>query len=124
LHDAAAGVLLTGDHLLPRISPNIGVQGAGKADPLTDYLAALDRTGSFGADEALPAHEYRFRGLGVRSAALVAHHQARSAEILQVIGRLGEPTAWTIASQLTWSRGWAALHGMLRRMALGETVAI
>ena len=27
LHDAAAGVLLTGDHLLPRISPNIGVLG-------------------------------------------------------------------------------------------------
>lgn len=123
LHDAAAGVLLTGDHLLPRISPNIGVQGAGEADPLSDYLASLDRTGSFGADEALPAHEYRFRGLGVRSAALVAHHQARSTEILQVIDRLGQPTAWIIASQLTWSRGWAALHGMLRRMALGETVA-
>ncbi len=27
LHDAAAGILLTGDHLLPRISPNIGVHG-------------------------------------------------------------------------------------------------
>ena len=40
-----------------------------------------------------------------------------------MIDRLGEPTAWTIASQLTWSRGWAALHGMMRRMALGETVA-
>ncbi len=25
LHDAAAGVLLTGDHLLPRITPNISV---------------------------------------------------------------------------------------------------
>lgn len=123
LHDAAAGVLLTGDHLLPRISPNISVLSIRDADPLSDYLASLDRTGSFGADEALPAHEYRFRGLGVRSAALIAHHHDRSAEILQVIDRLGQPTAWAIASQLTWSRGWAALHGMMRRMALGETVA-
>ena len=100
LHDAAAGVLLTGDHLLPRISPNISVLSARDADPLSDYLASLDRTGSFGADEALPAHEYRFRGLGVRSAALIAHHQDRSTAILQVIGRLGQPTAWDIASQL------------------------
>jgi glyoxylase-like metal-dependent hydrolase (beta-lactamase superfamily II) len=123
LHDAAAGVLLTGDHLLPRISPNISVLSTRDADPLSDYLASLDRTGSFGADEALPAHEYRFRGLGVRSAALIAHHHDRSAEILHVIDRPGQPTAWTIASQLTWSRGWAALHGMMRRMALGETVA-
>ena len=123
LHDAAAGVLLTGDHLLPRISPNISVLSARDADPLSDYLASLDRTGSFGAEEALPAHEYRFRGLGLRSAALIAHHHDRAAEILQVIDRLGQPTAWAIASQLTWSRGWAALHGMMRRMALGETVA-
>ena len=129
LHDAAAGVLLTGDHVLPRITPNIGVHGqmggpgAPDADPLTGYLASLARTGSYPAEEALPAHEYRFRGLDVRSAALIAHHRDRGAEILRVIDRLGEPTAWAIASQLTWSRGWAALHGMMRRMALGETVA-
>ncbi len=40
-----------------------------------------------------------------------------------MIDRLGAPSAWAIASQLTWSRGWAALHGMMRRMALDETVA-
>jgi glyoxylase-like metal-dependent hydrolase (beta-lactamase superfamily II) len=123
LHDAAAGVLLTGDHMLPRITPNISVHGDRDTDPLSDYLASLARTGSFAAEEALPAHEYRFRGLDVRSAALIAHHHERGAEILHVIDRLGEPAAWAIASQLTWSRGWAALQGMMRRMALAETVA-
>ena len=43
--------------------------------------------------------------------------------MLTVIDRLGRPTAWAVAAQLTWSRGWAALHGMTRRMALAETVA-
>ncbi len=123
LHDAAAGVLLTGDHLLPRISPNIGVHGPQDADPLTDYLASLARTGTFTAEEALPAHEYRFRGLGIRSAALVAHHRDRGAEIVHAIDRLGQSTAWAIATELTWSRGWTALQGMMRRMALAETVA-
>ena len=91
LHDAAAGVLLTGDHMLPRITPNISVHGERDTDPLSDYLASLARTGNFAAEEALPAHEYRFRGLDVRSAALIAHHHERGAEILHVIDRLGEP---------------------------------
>jgi hypothetical protein len=39
------------------------------------------------------------------------------------VDRLGAPTAWAIAAELTWSRGWAALQGMMRRMALAETVA-
>lgn len=123
LHDAAAGILLTGDHLLPRISPNIGADRGRDDDPLTAYLASLGTAARFRADEALPAHEYRFRGIDIRAAGLIAHHQARNAEILGAIDALAQPTAWAIAARLTWSRGWAALHGMMRRMALAETVA-
>jgi glyoxylase-like metal-dependent hydrolase (beta-lactamase superfamily II) len=124
LHDARAGVLLTGDHLLPRISPNIGAYGNDEqADPLGAYLESLERTKAFRPAEALPAHEYRFRGIDTRAAGLIAHHHERGAEILAAVDRLGAPTAWSIAAQLTWSRGWPALHGMMRRMALSETVA-
>jgi glyoxylase-like metal-dependent hydrolase (beta-lactamase superfamily II) len=123
LHDAAAGVLLTGDHLLPRISPNIGVHSDDDGDPLSAYLGSLERAGKFLDDEALPAHEYRFRAIDVRAADLIHHHEERGHEILRVIGTHGAPTAWQIAAGLTWSRGWDALHGMLRRMALGETLA-
>jgi glyoxylase-like metal-dependent hydrolase (beta-lactamase superfamily II) len=123
LHDAAAGVLLTGDHLLPRISPNIGVHGLGETDPLTGYLTSLAGMARFGGDEALPAHEYRFRGIGVRAAGIMAHHRDRADEILSAAGRLAAPAAWPIAAELTWSRGWDALHGMSRRMALAETLA-
>jgi glyoxylase-like metal-dependent hydrolase (beta-lactamase superfamily II) len=124
LHDAAAGVLLTGDHLLPRISPNIGVHGRDEeTDRLRAYLESLDRTMAFRAEEALPAHEYRFRGIDARAADLITHHHDRAAEILAALDRLGEASAWTIATELSWSRGWAALQGMMRRMALAETVA-
>ncbi|MBU2666191.1 MBL fold metallo-hydrolase [Actinoplanes bogorensis] len=123
LHDAEAGVLLTGDHLLPRISPNIAVHPGDDGDPLTDYLGSLDRTAKFTGDEALPAHEYRFRGIGTRAAGLRRHHDKRSDEIMGVIATHGDPTSWQIAAALTWSRGWDALHGLMRRMALAETVA-
>lgn len=123
LHDAAAGALLTGDHLLPRISPHLGVHEPTADDPLSRYLASLDLVMRFAGEEALPAHEYRFRGIDARAAALVRHHHERAAEVLAAVDELGEATAWQIAALLTWSRGWTSLHGMLRRMALAETVA-
>ncbi|RZU51756.1 glyoxylase-like metal-dependent hydrolase (beta-lactamase superfamily II) [Krasilnikovia cinnamomea] len=123
LRDTAAGVLLTGDHLLPRISPTIGVHQGRDADPLTAYLESLAKVAAFAGDEALPAHEYRFRRVPARAADLIAHHRERSAEIVAVVDRLVAPTAWTIAAELTWSRGWATLQGLTRRLALAETVA-
>jgi glyoxylase-like metal-dependent hydrolase (beta-lactamase superfamily II) len=123
LHDAEAGVLLTGDHLLPRITPNIAAKDHTDGDPLGDYLASLSKISAFQAEEGLPAHEYRFRNLDVRAKAVADHHETRSAEVIAAAANLTAPTAWQIAGALTWSRGWASLNGFLRRMALGETIA-
>ncbi|MFI5914712.1 MBL fold metallo-hydrolase [Dactylosporangium sp. NPDC051541] len=123
LHEASAGILLTGDHLLPRISPNIGVHARSDGDPLGAYLSSLNQTAKFAADEALPAHEYRFRGLDIRARDLIRHHDERNAEILAALDAHDSPTAWQVAAALTWSRGWDSLHGLLRRLALAETLA-
>ena len=123
LHDADAGVLLTGDHLLPRISPNIAKHRGSADDPLHDFLESLVKLERFGSEEALPAHEYRFRSVPGRATELIAHHHERSAEVLAAVARLETPTAWAIAAELTWSRGWSELHGLLRRFALSETMA-
>jgi glyoxylase-like metal-dependent hydrolase (beta-lactamase superfamily II) len=123
LHDAGAGVLLTGDHLLPRITPNVGVHRGNPGDPLRAYLESLGKLAGYDADEALPAHEYRFRNVPGRVADLIAHHDERTAEVLAVIDKLGDPTAWAVAAELTWSRGWDSLRGLMRRMAAAETIA-
>lgn len=123
LHDAAAGVLLTGDHLLPRISPNVGVHGTHEGDPLTAYLRSLDRLVRYADCEALPGHEYRFRELDARAGYLIRHHRDRCAEIVAALADLGSATCWQLVPRLSWSRGWPALAGITRRMALAETVA-
>jgi len=123
LHDAEAGVLLTGDHLLPRISPTIGVHTDRDGDPLTGYLAALRRMREYPEVEALPAHEYRFRGVPDRAAALAGHHDRRAAEILAVLAGRPGATTWQLAERITWSRGFDRLVGVPRRLALAETVA-
>lgn len=123
LHDPEAGVLLTGDHLLPRISPHIGVHDPHEADPLSDYLHSLEQIAAYAGCEALPAHEYRFRQLDARARYLIGHHRERCDEIVKALDGLGEATSWQVAAQLTWSRGWAGLVGVSRRLALAETVA-
>jgi glyoxylase-like metal-dependent hydrolase (beta-lactamase superfamily II) len=122
LYDSDYDLLLTGDHLLPRISPNIGVS-PGLDSPLTSYLESLGEMHRYESAEALPAHEYRFRGIAGRSDAIVRHHDARAQEVLDIVAALGQPTLWEVTQRLTWSRGWDQITGFMRRAALGETAA-
>jgi glyoxylase-like metal-dependent hydrolase (beta-lactamase superfamily II) len=125
LHDTAHDLLLTGDHLLPRITPNIGLTRtrAGAASPLHAYLDSLAGMGRYDSAEALPAHEYRFRGIAGRAADLVHHHDERAAEIVRAV--MADPglSAWQVTERLTWSRGWYQITGFMRRAALAETAA-
>lgn len=123
LYDADHDLLLSGDHVLPRISPNIGLHGEEFEPPLADFLDSLRRVAGYGSAEVLPAHEYRFVGIETRVGQLIEHHQQRCAEILGVVRERGEVSEWTITTQLSWSRGWEQVQGFLRRMALAETHA-
>lgn len=122
LQEPDAQLLLTGDHVLPRITPAIGSWPGAAEPPLGQFLRSLDRTAGFDDHDALPAHEYRFRGLARRSELLREHHEQRCAEIVDVVGELGQPTPWEIATRLTWSRPWPEI-GFMRLSAVAETVA-
>ena len=58
-----SGAVLTGDHVLPTISPNISRHPQAGPDPLGDYLASLERLRPHGDALVLPGHQRRFRGL-------------------------------------------------------------
>jgi glyoxylase-like metal-dependent hydrolase (beta-lactamase superfamily II) len=123
LHEETEDVLLTGDHVLPRITPNIAQVAHTDDPPLAAYLESLERVAGYDSAEALPAHEYRFHGLADRVRVLRAHHARRCQEILDVLDRLGPSTVWQVTEQLSWSRGWPAVKGFMRRAAIGETTA-
>jgi glyoxylase-like metal-dependent hydrolase (beta-lactamase superfamily II) len=115
-------VLLTGDHLLPRITSNISSYEAGES-PLHDYLLSLELLRKFDGREALPGHEYRFRGIEARVEDLRAHHQSRLAEIVAEVRSQPGRTVWESAGALEWSRSWAETTGFMRRTAIAETLA-
>ncbi|AFR48085.1 MBL fold metallo-hydrolase [Gordonia sp. KTR9] len=121
--DDTAGVIFTGDHLLPRISPNISTNPMQTDNPLADYLISLANTEKMRDHEALPSHEYRFRGLGDRVTGLLEHHEDRLAEITATVARHPESSAWEITRSVTWSRPFEELSLTLSRLALRETHA-
>ena len=122
LYEGGNRLMLSGDHVLPRITPNISFHPQAGPDPLGDFLASLDKVAAYDTDEALPAHEHRFADLKGRVAELKAHHHARFEEVIGAI-RDGSTTAWDIASYMTWSRPWDQIQGWMRRAAVGETLA-
>jgi glyoxylase-like metal-dependent hydrolase (beta-lactamase superfamily II) len=116
-------VLLSGDHVLPRITPNIGVHTQQFPNPLGHYLESLLKVQNLGVDEVLPAHEYRFADLRARLDEIIVHHAGRLAEIETLLREHPGMTAWELSIRLTWSRSWAQIPDFMQRAAVGETVA-
>jgi glyoxylase-like metal-dependent hydrolase (beta-lactamase superfamily II) len=122
-HDETHGLLLTGDHVLPRITPNISAWDQ-ESEPLAAYLDSLDKLRPLAPDEVLPAHEYRFAGLEDRLDMLREHHLERLKEAADIVGSPpARHTAWQVARQVTWSRPWGELSPFQHQAALGEVVA-
>ncbi|GAA3886133.1 MBL fold metallo-hydrolase [Leifsonia kafniensis] len=124
LADEDSEVILTGDHILPRISPHVGLGArSGHWNALAAYYESLVLMHDWDAFEVCPAHEYRFHGLRNRAIALQIHHNVRAQEIIEIVTTLSALSLWEIAERLTWSRGWESLDGLNLRSALSETVA-
>jgi glyoxylase-like metal-dependent hydrolase (beta-lactamase superfamily II) len=123
LIDDAHGLIFSGDHILPRISPHIALELPGPANPLADYYESLNGIAFEDEMEVCPAHEYRFIGMQRRVAQLIEHNRGRSAEVLRVLDKHRLDTVWDVARHLTWSRGWESLQAFSLRLAVSETAS-
>ena len=127
LYDARNKVLLSGDHVLPHITPSVGLHVRTTSNPLADYLDSLRLIGRLEAELVLPGHGEPFQGLPERTDELLAHHQRRLEEIVHLLSKhAGESmTGYEIASRMSWSRRrtWDDLTGFERRMAVSEGLA-
>lgn len=114
------GVFLAADHVLPRITPNVGLYSAyNRANPLGDYLASLRKVEHLPASIVLPGHGDPLDDLAGRVRELIEHHQEREEAILHLL--VNRPQhAYQVAKQLFGQRlksqdAW--------RMAVAETLS-
>jgi glyoxylase-like metal-dependent hydrolase (beta-lactamase superfamily II) len=118
LIDERDGVLFAGDHVLPRITSNIGLYPSSRDDPLGDFLGALSALRDLPVKRVLPAHGDPFDDLAGRVDELLAHHAARLDATLATVGA-ADHDAYTIARKL-----FPVLRSPHEeRFALAETLA-
>lgn len=115
----AARLLVSGDQLLPSISPNVSVQPhEPDEDPLAEFLASLEALRAVPAETlVLPSHGAPFVGLHRRCDELVRHHQQRLEAVLSACAR--PRTAFEVMATL-FER---ALDPHQTTFAIGEAIA-
>lgn len=110
-------VLLSTDHVLPKITPNISHWFHGNPDPLATYLESLEKVKMLDADLVIPSHGKPFHGANDRIDEIKSHHDDRLAETLDLIKQPG--TVYDICGKLFKKE--LTIHEM--RFAIGETLA-
>lgn len=119
LYDHARRLLISGDQVLPNISPNVSVlSSAPDADPLRDFLASITRLRGCAPDTlVLPSHGRPFRGLHARLDDLEGHHR-------QQLGALRDACSEPhTAFELLPTMFRRVPRGFHRLLAVGEAVA-
>ena len=124
LYEPEHKVLVSGDHILFDITPNI-TYWPEVEDSLNDYLTSLDKVYDLKADIVLPGHRKAGKDHRQRITELKAHHQARANEIISAL-ETGDKPAFQIAPYVTWNlncRSWDDFPAAQKWFAVGETIA-
>ena len=127
LYEPDRKILISGDHILPTITPNIGLHPQSTDNPLGDFFDSLNTVKSLDVSLVLPGHENPFNNLQLRIDEIFQHHNRRNQEILATM-RTGSKTAFQIANEITWLSdtngvGWQKLSPLDKRLAVLETAA-
>lgn len=97
LRDSRTGILFSGDHVLPRISPVI-MYDEEVGDPLGDYLASLNKLLAMGVGLTYPAHGTLIDRGDERARQILLHHDRRLRDMADLVA-LGDTTAWSVVTR-------------------------
>ena len=118
LYAAEPGLLFAGDHMLPDLSPNIGLHPQSTPDPVHEYLEGLERMAAYEPRLVLPAHGRPFTDAKGRAESMQAHHRRRMDRVMDIVSD-GDMTGWQVALGL-----WGPREQLYeRRLALQEGLA-
>ncbi|SNR36134.1 Glyoxylase, beta-lactamase superfamily II [Haloechinothrix alba] len=123
--DTGSGLLFSGDHVLPHITPSIGFEPAMASSPLGDFLRSLSRLRDYADMRLLPAHGPVADSAHSRVEELLEHHDRRLADTARAVSD-GARTVYETAGMLGWTRrarSFAELDEFNRFLAVAETAA-
>jgi glyoxylase-like metal-dependent hydrolase (beta-lactamase superfamily II) len=124
LYEPEKKIFLSGDHILPSITPNVSVHPQAIENPLGRYLNSLKELKRLEVALVLPGHEKPFTNFRERIEEILQHHEQRNGEILVALGnRPG--TSFQVAQEVRWGQegSWHSLPDFHKRIAVLETLA-
>jgi glyoxylase-like metal-dependent hydrolase (beta-lactamase superfamily II) len=124
LYEASKRILISGDHILFDITPNITFWPE-MQNPLKDYLESLDKVYTLDVALVLPGHRNIWHDHRGRITELKEHHQARLYEVLDALAD-GNKTAFQVAPSISWDieySSWEQFPPTQKWFAVGETIA-
>lgn len=125
LYEPVQKLLISGDHILGDITPNISLFRNIDGNPLFNYLQSLDKVLPLDVELVLPGHRSFVLNHRVRINELKHHYQNRASEILSIL-ELGSMDGYTLASQMSWdiiSPSWDEFPVTQKWFATGEAIA-
>ena len=121
--DESRQLLFAGDHVLPRITPNISADRRPEVDALGDFLSHWPRSTPTTSRRFCPLTNGAFAGCRAEPISSPHTMRADSTELLAIVRRHPGSVPWELAGGLTWSRPWDQYAGYMRVAAVGETTA-
>ncbi len=125
LYEPDLKMLLSGDHILGDITPNISTW-LDDTNPLEQYFKSLDKIYAMDIDLVLPGHRSLITDCRGRIEELKAHHGRRLEEVMDILKSKGEGSAFKVASFMTWdlvADSWDDFPLMQKWFASGEALA-
>ena len=109
LFDPVHGTLLSGDHVLPTITPHISGMTP-DSDALASFFAALHRVAEIpGVANVLPAHGLPFDDLAGRVDQIIEHHEDRLSLLAQIALDLDDAPVKDYSRRLFRERSWGPM---------------
>ena len=122
LYEAAHKILLSGDHVLERITPSVS-SWFPAYNALAEFLESLEKVGGYDVDLVLPAHGKPFTGMRERVDFLIEHHHKRLEEIYELVAA-GHDDIVQISQHATWRYpDWKSWPLDQKYFSMGETLA-
>ncbi len=125
LHDPATQIMVSGDHVLGTITPNISGWFQ-DGNPLRDYLASLERIYPLAVKLVLPGHRAVFNNFRERIDEIRKHHLNRGEAALKVLREGGPQSGYQVASRMPWDLhfpSWDDFPKVQQWFATGEALA-
>lgn len=112
-------MVICGDQVMPRITPNVGVVPGEDEDPLSSFMDSLAELGKLRVKLAFPGHRDPFENFTERTEQLRSHHERRLAGMLEELRE--ERTGFELCELHFGARLRTNPHNL--RFAMAETLA-